>query len=547
RPGLTAEKFVPEPFAGAGARMYRTGDRARWQADGNLLVLGRTDNQVKVRGFRVELGEIEAVLRRHASVTECVVIVREDRPGDRRLVAYVMGDADAAALRGHLRGTLPEYMVPDAFVVLDAFPHTPTGKLDRKTLPAPEYAHAGAEAGPPRNAVEVQLIGLWEGLLGIEGVGPAQSFFDLGGNSLLALQLFAKIHRVLGCDLPVAALYEGPTVRQMADAILERRASSAAPEAASAVVALRVEGSLPPLFCVHPADRRVLVYAPLARHLGADQPVFGLQDLGADLSRPIPAIAAEYVTALRTVQPQGPYYLAGWSFGGFVAYEMASKLEREGERVAFVGMLDTFEPALAQGRLEGDTGLNVELVLGIASDVAAQMGRPFTIAREEMEGLDEDGRLRRAVEILHAHAAAPRGFDAAMLREHCTVIQAREASLAAYVPGPFSGPLTLFRAGTLDEEDEAYLAVLSAEERRTLGWCRRSPHPVEVRVAPGEHVTMGIEPNVRALAELVRESLASARARAASRADSSGSSGSADLPDSAGSADPADPALDLAR
>ncbi|HEX6038205.1 non-ribosomal peptide synthetase, partial [Longimicrobium sp.] len=222
RAALTAGTFVPDPFAGSGERMYRTGDRARWQADGNLMILGRTDTQVKIRGYRVELGEVESVLRRHDGVRACVVIVREDRPGDRRLVAYVAGDADTAVLRGHLRERLPDYMVPDAFVRLDALPATAAGKLDARTLPAPDYrVHGGREE--PRNEVEAALVHLWEDLLGVGGISPTRDFFELGGNSLLALRLSTLVNRRLECDLPLATLYAGATVRQMANAILAQR------------------------------------------------------------------------------------------------------------------------------------------------------------------------------------------------------------------------------------------------------------------------------------------------------------------------------------
>jgi amino acid adenylation domain-containing protein len=231
RPGLSAEKFLPDPFSEAGARMYRTGDRARWLADGNLLILGRTDNQVKLRGYRVELGEVEAVLRRHRGVAECVAVVREDRPGDRRLVAYVVGSLDAESLREHARRSLPEYMVPAACVVLDALPQTSTGKLDRRALPAPEYPGAAPEPEAPRGLVEVQLLHLWEELLGVGPIGPTQDFFALGGNSLLALRLFAQVRSRLGCDLPLATLFAGPTVRQMAEAVHRQRCPAGGPDA----------------------------------------------------------------------------------------------------------------------------------------------------------------------------------------------------------------------------------------------------------------------------------------------------------------------------
>jgi amino acid adenylation domain-containing protein len=224
RPGLTAERFVPDPFSGeAGARLYRTGDRVRWRADGAIDYLGRFDHQVKVRGFRIELGEIEAVLRRHESVADCVVAVREDVPGDRRLVAYVVGEARAEALRAHVRRSSPEYMVPSAFVLLDALPLMPNGKLDRKALPAPEYAAGADRYVAPRTPVEEVLAGIWAEVLRLERVGVEESFFDLGGHSLLATRVVSRVRELFGVELPLRALFEGPTVAEMAGRVEERR------------------------------------------------------------------------------------------------------------------------------------------------------------------------------------------------------------------------------------------------------------------------------------------------------------------------------------
>ncbi|HYH79532.1 MAG TPA: amino acid adenylation domain-containing protein [Longimicrobium sp.] len=512
RPGLTAEKFVPDPFAEAGARMYRTGDRARWLADGNLMILGRTDNQVKVRGYRVELGEIEAVLRRRPEVRECLVVAREDRPGDRRLVAYVVGDADAAELREHLRRTLPEYMVPAAFVVLDALPQTATGKLDRKTLPAPDWG-ADADREAPRDEVEARLARIWAEVLGVASVGPTQRFFEVGGNSLLALRLFARVRRELGCDLPVATLFVGGTVRHMAEAVRAHGEPAAAPEAAP-LVPLRATGTLPPLFVVHPAGRGVANYAALVERLGPDQPVYGLQDVGDDLARPVERIAGEHLRAVRAVQPRGPYHLAGWSFGGVVAYEMAAQLERAGERVAFAGVLDTVAPPFARNRRELD---DADLVLGLALDVAAQMGRPFTLSVDALTGAGLDEQLRRAVEALHAQGAAPDGFDAADLRAHVEVIRARTRATRAYRPGAYGGPLTLFAAADNPPEFASWFGLRTEEEARTYGWCRLAPAARAHRV-PGAHVTLGLEPHVETLAARVREELAAARAASAAPA-----------------------------
>ncbi|HEV3049304.1 MAG TPA: amino acid adenylation domain-containing protein, partial [Longimicrobium sp.] len=222
RPALTAERFVPDPFsAEPGARLYRTGDLVRWRADGNLEYLGRLDEQVKIRGFRIELGEVEARLAAHAAVREARVVVREDQPGDRRLVAYVAGDAEAEALRAHVRQSLPEYMVPAAFVLMDALPLTPNGKLDRKALPAPDLAPAEDRYVEPRTPTEEVLAGIWAEVLRLERVGANDNFFDVGGHSLLATRVVSRIREVFGVEVPLRALFEGPTVAELAGRVEE--------------------------------------------------------------------------------------------------------------------------------------------------------------------------------------------------------------------------------------------------------------------------------------------------------------------------------------
>ncbi|HEU4754210.1 MAG TPA: condensation domain-containing protein, partial [Armatimonadota bacterium] len=224
RPGLTAERFVPDPFAvEPGVRMYRTGDRLRWKADGRLEFIGRVDEQVKIRGFRIEPGEIEAVLSAQAGVKEARVIVREDQPGEKRLVAYVVGGVKAEALRGHLRESLPEYMVPAAFVVLEQLPLTPAGKLDVRALPAPELVSVEEQSAAPRTPVEEVLAGIWAEVLGLERVGVRDSFFQLGGHSLLAIRVVSRIREVFGVELPLRALFEGPTVAALVVCVEELR------------------------------------------------------------------------------------------------------------------------------------------------------------------------------------------------------------------------------------------------------------------------------------------------------------------------------------
>jgi amino acid adenylation domain-containing protein len=231
RPGLTAERFVPDAHSGEpGARLYRTGDRVRWRASGGELeYLGRVDDQVKVRGLRIEPGEIEAALRRHPGVGECVVVAREDARGERRLVAYVVGDAAADGMREHLRRSLPEYMVPGAFVVLDRLPLTPAGKLDRRALPAPGYSGEGRYVAP-RTAAEEVLAGIWADVLRLETVGVVESFFELGGHSLLATRVVSRVREVLGVELPLRALFEAPTVAALAERVETARGADAGPQ-----------------------------------------------------------------------------------------------------------------------------------------------------------------------------------------------------------------------------------------------------------------------------------------------------------------------------
>jgi len=420
---------------------------------------------------------------------------------------------DTAALREHLRRTLPEYMVPGAFVALDRLPLSPSGKVDRKALPAPEYRGAELELVEPGNIVEVQLIQIWEELLGVRPIGATQSFFDLGGTSLLALRLFAVVNRTFGCDLPVATLFAGATIRQMADAILAEQAS--APAARAPVVALRPGGSLPPLFCVHATDRDVLGYVGLVRHLGADQPVYGVRDLGEDLSRPLTQLAAEHVEEIRSIQPEGPYYLAGWSFGGLVAFEMALQLERQGETVAFLGLLDSVSPLLSQRR---PRPCDVGIVLGAGAHAATRARRTLSLTPAELEGLEWRDRIVRVVDHLQAQGPVLPGLDYERFDEECRAMRDRITSSSAYVPRTLRGALTLFRASDFTEGLDRPLT--DEEERRTLGWSRLSSSPVELRWVPGNHITITTEPHVRVLAELMRESLESARLGAGREAPS---------------------------
>ena len=343
RPDLTAERFVPNPFV-PGARLYRTGDVARQWPDGTLQCLGRGDRQIKLRGFRIELDEIESALSALDGVRQAAVVAFGDE--DKEIVAYAVAqDHDAAptpaTLREALSRRLPAYMLPAHFVLLEALPLTPNAKVDRKALRRPQGAAGRVRHAAPSTATEALVANVWEELLGLPQVGRDDNFFHLGGHSLLAVRAMQRLRQLLGRELPLTLLFKAPTLAELARALTEDGAAIPA----SPLLALRREGTRPPLFCVHPAGGHVASYLPLVRALGPGQPVYGLQSRALFdpqwQDRSITEMAQHYVHALREAQPHGPYQLLGWSLGGLVAMAMAAHLEREGERVAFLGLLDT--------------------------------------------------------------------------------------------------------------------------------------------------------------------------------------------------------------
>jgi amino acid adenylation domain-containing protein len=360
RPELTAEKFVQNPF-GEG-RLYKTGDLARYRSDGAIEYLGRIDSQVKIRGFRVEVGEIETVLRQHPGVQESIVIAREDIPGDKRLVAYVVAREDTpgderqsanvvsrngalspSELREYLRVKLPDYMVPATFVTLNALPLTPSGKVNHRALPAPERSNGGAtgEDIQPINLLELELIRIWQRLFQRDDIGRQDNFFALGGHSLLATRLTAEIDKLLSYKLPIAALFQSPTIESLA----RRLNDGDCVPPWSSLVPLQPNGSKPPLFFVHGYGGDVYGFLDLAGQLGPDQPSFGIQPVGLDGKSArhltVEDMAAHYVREIVSFQKDGPLYLAGYCLGGVFAFEIAQQLHRLGRRVALLALLDS--------------------------------------------------------------------------------------------------------------------------------------------------------------------------------------------------------------
>jgi amino acid adenylation domain-containing protein len=496
RPELTAEKFIPNPFGPPATRLYRTGDVARYQEDGNLQYVGRSDQQVKVRGYRIELGEIETTLRTHSTVRDAAVTAREGK-----IVAYVVrspqGETDSAQLacvwREFLSSRLPAYMVPAFFVPLDRLPLTPSGKLDRRALPAPEESHAlrSKDLTAPRDTLEEQLVKLWTKILQAKAISVTDNFFELGGDSLLAARLFAHIHNRFGKNLPLATLFSSPTIEQLANVLRESEAG----EAWSSLVSIQPHGSKPPLFCVHAAGANVLIYRPMSRHLGDDQPVYALQAQGLDGQqsplRCVEEMATKYVKEIRAFQPDGPYCLLGASFGGLVAFEMAQQLLAQGQKVAFLGMLNTNCPAYSLTKRLGchwghlrERGLSTYSA-GFVSGVKRRLKMEtsgWKISESEVQSL------------------VPEQADDALVQTVAAILEAEQT----YVPrnASYPGKITLFWA-----ED----APRDFEDNR-LAWRKFAAGGCEIHVVPGTHTKMREEPHVQKLVEKLRPCLEKAHA-----------------------------------
>jgi len=505
RAELTAEKFIPNPFSEEpGARLYKTGDLARYLPDGNIEFLGRVDHQVKIRGFRIELGEIEAALDGYPVVREAVVLAREDKLGEKRLAAYVVAEVEprptANDLRGFLKEKLPEYMIPAIFVLLDALPLMPNGKVDRLALPVPDRARPELEKTfvAPRDDLELQLAQIWEQVLDVRPIGVRDNFFDLGGHSLLAVRLLASIENRLGKKLPLATVFQGATVEQLADIL--RHDDKSAPR--SSLVALQPGGSKRPLFLVHPAGGQVFPYVHLARHLSPDQPCYGLQARGLEEGEKpqtrIEDMATDYIEALRTVQPQAPYLLGGWSMGGLVAFEMAQQFHAQGEEVDFLALLDT--RIIPADEKVPDADLEATLL----ADFVRYFGLSLDLL-ESFASLPKDEVLARVLELAQNTGLVPPDVEISQAHRFIEILKSDFRATRNYELHLYPGRLTLFKAG---EE----LAVTSADP--TLGWSQWATEAVEVHVVPGNHASMVYQPHVEILAEKLRDCLDHAQSSA---------------------------------
>ncbi|HEX8620257.1 MAG TPA: amino acid adenylation domain-containing protein, partial [Thermoanaerobaculia bacterium] len=487
RTGLTAERFVANPYGPPGARMYRTGDLARWNANGELEFAGRADQQVKIRGFRIEPGEIEAALTMLPAVAQSAVVPRTIS-GETRLVAYVVPRAacEPSALRAALGERLPKHMMPSVFVPLDGLPLTPNGKLDRNALPDPVHERATRAAVPPRDALELQLVRIWEEVLNVAPVGVTDDFFDLGGHSLLAVKLMTRVRRDCGVHVPLAALFEQATVEHLA-----RTIRAGATGNARTLVPLQTRGSAAPLFLIHQAGGNVMSYLHLARRL--ERPVYGVQARGLDgRERPLDdmeSMAASYISAIRAVQPHGPYHLGGHSLGGRIAFEIARQLEEGGGRVALLAIIDV--PGVddvAEPEFPDDTTALAHLV--------SQIGDHYGVALSvDLAGLDEAAQYERIFNALAERHLVAADASPLEVKGLLQVYKANMHAVQRYRAPTCSVNITLIAS-------EALIGRHPSDP--TLGWHAWTTGKVHLHKITATHTDLLKEPHATEIAAYLR-------------------------------------------
>lgn len=490
QPALTADRFLPDPFGpAAGNRLYRTGDVVRFRRDGTLEFLGRLDRQAKVRGHRIEPGEVEAVLAMHVAVRDVVVDVRRDAFGDERLVAYVVfrGDADIAALRDFARAKLPPILVPSVFQPLDTLPLTPNGKLNKRALPEPgrENGDEKSEYIAARDATELQLVRIYEDLFQTQPIGVKENFFALGGHSMLAVRLMSRIRKQFGYQLPLAALFERPTVEELAAALREFEPL----HTVSSLVPIQRGAQRRAAVFIHPSSGSVLCYADLIRQLDPEQPFYGLQTVGD--KGDIENMAACYVEELSAMDLQGPLILGGWSMGGIIAFEMARQLNERGREVAHVVLIDSPVPTGTAAVPDEE-----DLIVRFVSDLARLAGTEVPLPA--LSGRLVEEVIAIAAESARAHGALPPDTSLDDFRRLFSTFRANVLAESRFAPAPYGGAVLL-----LQGSDNSKAAL----EESARGWRTLAQGPFRFGLVPGDHYSLLTGVNARALAAEIRSIL----------------------------------------
>jgi amino acid adenylation domain-containing protein len=493
RPDLTAKAFLPDPDGGD-RRIYLTGDLGVMAPDGCLIHAGRKDFQIKVRGQRVEVAEIEATLRAVPGVAEAVVVARSDLPEESCLAAYVVPESlrshpTTQSLRAFLKQKLPGSAIPAVFVFLESLPLTSSGKINRQGLPAPDRrcGESMRRFIAARNELEERLVSIWEKLTDFRPIGITDEFFEVGGNSLLAVRLFAEIHKSLGKNLPIETVVAAPTIERLAEILVEAGRSAPRP----LVIALRAFGSRPPFFCVPGSEGHPLSFYEFARHGDPDQPFFGLQYPEHSPEQPYPTriedLAARFLPEILKIEPHGPYRLGGHSFGGVVALELAQQLTALGHKVSLLALFDTWGKGYPAPR-----SLAGKMIGHLRHLRTLRFGEKLTYLTGKTLGV-----LRR-FESCFARAAEP---PSQTQTQPPQIGMINHIAWCRYRPRRFPGRLVLFRA----EEIPNWIG--SRFDDQFMGWGDLAAQGVDVQMVPGNHLTLLDQAKVELLARKLNEYL----------------------------------------
>lgn len=494
RPELTQERFIDNPFI-PGTKLYKTGDLVRYLKDGNLEYLGRRDDQVKIRGFRVELSEIATVLAQHPDVQESVVIASDDSQTNQRLIAYVVTENQdiAAQLLPYLQQKLPNSMLPSAFVVLDVLPLTPNGKVDKRALPTDEVIRPNTAQSfvAPRNFTELSLVKLWVNILNTNPIGVTDNFFDLGGHSFLAVRLMAQIHDRFGHNLPLSTLFENPTIEKLAQVVNQPVDETSN----SRLVAINSSGSKIPFFCIHGAGGGVRQYFNLSRRLGEDYPFYALQHTPDEEEPEIISVeetASRYLHEIRKVQPNAPYLLGGHCYGGVLAFEIAQQLQRQGQTV---GLLVVIDAILPETRIESTKDDDAKFLLRMAESIKSNNNVEFSVTFEELRDLPLNEQLHLVNKKTNYIFSDTEIKD--FLRYY-QLFKAHVQAMRDYVPQVYPHSMTLLKA------NEEIIHDFESPEFHTddplLGWGKYSSQRIQAVEVPGDHFSIFVEPNIQELA-----------------------------------------------
>ncbi|WP_066383167.1 non-ribosomal peptide synthetase [Anabaena sp. CA = ATCC 33047] len=513
RPELTQIKFIANPFSQDGkAFLYKTGDLARYLPDGNIEFLGRVDNQVKIRGYRIELEEITTVLSQHSSVQQAVVLLQEDETGNQRLVAYIVPRKDVIAnvddWRDFLKSKLPEYMIPSAFMKLKTLPLTSNGKVNRQALPMVDLLNETTENAfvPPRESIELQLKNIWEEILQIRPIGVKNNFFEVGGHSLLAVRLIARIEKSFQQKIPLSAFLKNPTIEHLAGILRQEPASISV----SPLVSIQPLGNQKPFFCIHPSEGHVICYYHLAKYLGAERPFYGLVAPGlygeCEPYNQIEDMANFYIQALKKVQPEGPYLLGGWSMGGVIALEMAIQLQKQGENVDFLALIDSKPPTLNNHHQDFSKVTDAQLLANIAIGTAASFGKDLSFLKTTLETIAPEKQLSYVLDIMKKEDFLPPDISLEQISYFLAVNKANHQAIINYRAKLYSGKVSFFQASHSLNIQEVEQISQDANER-ILAWNQLVQEITDVHILPGDHYTILEEPHVQVLAEKLKHAL----------------------------------------